>query len=147
MKRLFLTVAILASLAAFAKGQQLGDLMIVNASAPPSLVPTATSASVYFTIINQGTVDDELVSVSTPVGMAMMHETVIESDVATMLHLQSIAIPPGQTVDLKQGGKHVMLAGLEAPLKEGDVLPLELTFARAGSIKLNVVVAKQKPAN
>jgi periplasmic copper chaperone A len=146
MKKLFLAVAILASLVSFAKGQTIGDLTIVKAVAPPSLVPTATSASVYLTVQNSGASADALVGVSTPLAeMAMLHETVIENDVATMPHVMRIEVPADGMLDMKPGGLHVMLTGLAAPLKLGDVVPLELAFEKAGLVKVEAVVAK--PAN
>jgi periplasmic copper chaperone A len=37
-------------------------------------------------------------------------------------------VPAGKTVELKPGGYHVMLMGLVAPLKEGETVPVTLTF-------------------
>ena len=36
--------------------------------------------------------------------------------------------PAGKPVELKPGGYHVMLMDLAQPLKEGDSVPLTLTF-------------------
>jgi periplasmic copper chaperone A len=146
MKRSIVILAILASLGLFAKAQEPHDLMIVNASAPASLVPTATSAAVYFAIMNHGPVDDELLSVTTPrASSATLHESYIEADVAKMRDLKSIDVPPGGFVELKQGARHIMLTGLSAPLKEGDVLELELIFEKAGKVPIKISIGKAVP--
>ena len=41
---------------------------------------------------------------------------------------RALALPAGKTVDLKPGGYHVMLMDLTQPLKEGDTMPVTLTF-------------------
>ena len=51
-----------------------------------------------------------------------------------------IEAQPGATVALKPGGYHVMLLGLKEPLKEGEKLPLTLTFQKAGTVQVEVNV-------
>ena len=41
---------------------------------------------------------------------------------------------------MKPGGYHIMLMGLDAPLKEGDEIELTLTFEKAGDVKVKVPV-------
>ena len=46
-----------------------------------------------------------------------------------------IKIPPGSTVTLApDGGFHIMFVTLKRTLKEGDKLPVTLTFEKAGSV-------------
>ena len=51
---------------------------------------------------------------------------------------------PGKTVELKPGGYHVMLMALKAPLKEGDAVPVTLTFkdkdGRESAVVINAPV-------
>lgn len=59
-----------------------------------------------------------------------------------MRPLQSgLAIPAGSSVELKPGGTHIMLMGLEAPLPEGDSLRLTLRFEKSGERPIEVGVA------
>ena len=58
----------------------------------------------------------------------------------------TIDIPPGQTVELKPGQLHMMLVGLKAPLKAGDMLPLTLRFEKAGDVKVDLKVEENAPA-
>ena len=54
-----------------------------------------------------------------------MHETVQEDGRARMRLLPQLTIPPGQTLSLRPGGKHLMLFGMEA---KAGVLDLVAKF-------------------
>jgi len=56
----------------------------------------------------------------------------MEKDVMRMRAVPALALPAGQTVELKPGGYHVMLMDLKAPVKAGEVVPLTLTLESAG---------------
>jgi copper(I)-binding protein len=47
-----------------------------------------------------------------------------------------LEIAPGQTVELKPGGYHVMFMELREPLKEGDTLKGQLRFQKAGALNV-----------
>lgn len=95
----------------------------------------------YVEITNKGTDADTLIGITTPaVGKPMLHETVVTDGLASMPHAMSVPFPAVDTVKLAPGGCPDMLMGLPAPLKEGDVYPLALTFGRAGEVKVNVDV-------
>lgn len=73
-----------------------------------------------------------LVEVRTPAaGVAEVHEMKLDGDVMRMRALGALALPAGQTVELKPGGYHVMLMDLKAPVKAGDSVPLTLVFEGA----------------
>jgi len=92
------------------------------------------SAAAYFTIVNRGGGDDRLVAVSVPrARQAMLHGSSMDGGVMRMRHLaDGLVIPAGATVELAPNGTHVMLAGLTAPLRPGELLPATLRFAEAG---------------
>lgn len=121
-----------------------GELAVIGGHAPRSLTPTATSAAVYFTISNTGTAD-KIIAISTPAAkLAMIHESKIVDDIATMVMLDRIEVPSGSTITMAQGGLHVMLTGLKAPLVEGESLKLDVTFKNAGVLKIEVPVTGLK---
>ena len=62
-----------------------------------------------------------------------------------MQEVDSIAIPAGETVELKPGGYHIMLIDLAAPLEIGQEFDIVLTFANAGDVTVTVVVADEAP--
>jgi periplasmic copper chaperone A len=139
---MFNSIAMLAAFLCTMQVAVASDIMVMNAMARASLTPMAKSGAVYFSIMNHGGVDDVLVSISTPVATsAEVHETKMDGDVMKMRALDKpLAITAGSTIKLEPGGFHVMLTGLKAPLKKGEIVALELTFEKAGVMKLDVPV-------
>ena len=118
------------------------DITVSKATARASLIPTATTGAIYLSIMNSGTSEDRLLSISTPLATsAMVHETTIENDVMKMRMVEDgLVIAAGATVEMKTGGTHVMLMGLKAPLKRGEIVAMELMFEKAGAVKVEVPV-------
>lgn len=99
------------------------------------------SAAAYMSIKNTGHETDELLDASTDIAKTVMiHRSYEEDGIMRMDHMEAIALAPGETVDFAPGGYHVMLMGLEAPLKKGDVFPVTLTFRHAGEVQVIVEV-------
>lgn len=93
-----------------------------------------------------------LVGVSSPVaGVAEVHEMAMEGNVMKMRALPNgLALPAGQTVELKPGGYHVMLMDLKQPLEAGSTVPVTLVFEGADkkreSVELQVPVKAMNAA-
>ena len=51
-----------------------------------------------------------------------------------------LEIPAGGSAELSPGGTHLMLIDLSAPLKEGDMVPVTLDFAKAGKVDVQFMV-------
>ena len=101
----------------------------------------AENGAAYLTI--QSPTPDRLLSVSTPAAKkAELHTMSMEGMVMKMRPLADLDIPAGQPVTLKPGGQHVMLLGLDAPLREGQSCPLTLTFEKAGTRTVTVAIEK-----
>ena len=49
-------------------------------------------------------------------------------------------IKPGETVELKPGGMHVMFMGLKQPLKQGQRVKGTLVFEKAGTVEIEFTV-------
>ena len=74
------------------------------------------------------TQDVKLISATSPAAkMVEIHTMEMDKDVMKMRQVMSLDLPAGKTVELKPGSYHVMLMGLNAQVKEGDVVPLSLT--------------------
>jgi copper(I)-binding protein len=130
---LIATVLTLGAILALTPGVLASDVMVMGAFARASAVATAKAGTVYMSLTNQGAVADRLLSVTTDAAeMAEIHESVVKDGMATMPAVAALEIPAGGTVELKPGGFHIMLMGLKAPLKKGDMIMLELTFEHAG---------------
>lgn len=101
----------------------------------------AQVGAAFMTLKNGSGSDDKLVAASSPVAAsAELHNHIMEGDIMRMREVPSIDIPAGGTVGLQPGGLHVMLMGLKEPLRQGEVFPLTLTFAKAGAITVEVPV-------
>jgi hypothetical protein len=94
-------------------------------------------------IHNHGSGPDRLVAASTAAaGRTELHRHVMTDGVMKMRSVAAIDVPAGGTAELKPGGLHVMMIGLEAPLVEGTRVPLTLTFERAGTVTVELAVDK-----
>jgi copper(I)-binding protein len=120
---------------------RIGDLKIDHpwARATPG---GARVAGGYMTITNTGKEPDRLIGGSAvPAGIFEVHEMKMEGNVMRMRALSNgLEIKPGQTVELKPGGLHVMFIDLKSPLKEGDSIKGTLVFKKAGTIEVEYKV-------
>ena len=99
--------------------------------------PGAQTGVGYLTIVNHGSEPDVLVAASSPAAERVeFHVTTTTDGIMKMRPATSgVTVPAGGTVELKaDGGYHLMLGGLKAPLRSGTMLPVTLRFAKAGSI-------------
>ena len=101
----------------------------------------AQVGAAFMTLKNDSTSDDKLMSASSPVAAsAELHTHIKDGDIMRMREVPSIDLPAGATVNMQPGGLHVMLMGLKQPLRQGEVFPLTLTFAKAGAVTVEVPV-------
>ena len=71
-----------------------------------------------------------------------VHEMTMDGNVMRMRPVPGgLALPPGQAVTLQPGGYHIMLEGLKSPLKQGQGIPLHLTFAKSNPVDVTATVA------
>jgi len=96
------------------------------------------------TIINAGGTADRLVSGQSSASKTMeLHETTEEGGVMKMRPVPGgFEVPANGRLELKPGGKHVMLIGLTAPLVAGQTLEITLNFEKSGAIQVEVPVRK-----
>jgi copper(I)-binding protein len=74
---------------------------------------------------------------------AEVHEMVTSGGVAKTRRLEGgLEIGPGQTVELKPGGYHLMFMGLRQGLREGETMKGTLVFEKAGTLGLEYHVAR-----
>ena len=136
------TALTIGAILALTPGVLASDVMVKEAFARASAVPTAKAGTVYMTFINNSSKADRLLSVTTAASeTAQVHQNVENDGVATMNPVEGLEIPAGGTVELKPGSLHIMLTGLKAPLKKGDMITLELKFEHAGTVEVMAHVA------
>ena len=101
----------------------------------------AENGAAYVTIVSP--TPDRLLSASSPVAKkAELHTMEMAGMVMKMRPLAGLDIPAGQPVALKPGGEHIMLVGLQQPLREGQSFTLTLNFEKAGARTVSVAVEK-----
>lgn len=140
---LLAATANVAAAAAIADTIKSGDISVEQAwsRATP---PGAGAGAVYMTLSTAGKGADRLVKVeSTAAKSAELHTMSMDAGgVMKMRPVAAIEVNPGRKTELKPGGVHVMLIGLRKPLVEGDIVPLTLTFDKAGRVEVQARVGK-----
>lgn len=101
----------------------------------------AQTAVGYMTIKNNGTTSDRLIGGSVDVAdRFQLHSMAMENGIAKMRELSSIEIKPGQTIEFRPGGSHVMFVNLNHPLSKGGHVAGILVFERAGKVRIECSV-------
>jgi copper(I)-binding protein len=117
---------------------KLGDLTVTSpwTRATPG---GAKIAGGYLKITNNGTSVDRFVGAkSDAADRVEIHEMSMNDGVMKMRPLPNgLEIKPGETVELKSGGYHLMFMDLKQPLKQGDSLKAKLQFEKAGSLDVD----------
>jgi periplasmic copper chaperone A len=103
----------------------------------------ARVAGGYMRISNTGSQPDRLTGGSFPLaGRFEVHEMAMNNGVMTMRELaKGLEIAPGQTVELRPGGFHLMFMDLREPVREGRTIKGTLVFEKAGTVDVEYHVA------
>ncbi|MDY6841117.1 MAG: copper chaperone PCu(A)C [Pseudomonadota bacterium] len=96
----------------------------------------------YMRISNSGDSDITLVGAATPrAGSVSIHQTSMHDGVMRMAPVKGgLPIPAGTNVELKPRSFHLMLEQLKSPLREGESIPLTLSFEGAEDIQVELNV-------
>jgi copper(I)-binding protein len=127
---------------------KLGTLEISDAYVR-AMLPGQPVGGGYLVIRNTGSEGDRLVSASSPSSPAVeIHEMSMQGQIMKMRRLEGgIAVPAGQTVELKPGGLHLMFTKVATPFRHGDSVLLTLIFERSGKIELSLPVEGFRPSH
>ena len=131
-----------AGTAAAATTVKAGDLTIET----PWLRATPNGAKVaggYVRITNTGRAPDTLTGATVPFAKSSdIHSMSMEGGVMKMAPVTGgLTIKPGETVELKPGGYHLMFEDLTGAPKAGETVAGTLTFQRAGAVPVTFTVA------
>jgi periplasmic copper chaperone A len=146
----FLTLAVIASTMKLAAAQspatqspatKAGDITIAGAFTrePPN---GARVAGGFMTITNAGPMPDRLIGGNAAFAKRFeVHEMAMDGGMMKMRELpKGLEIKPGEKVDLRPGGYHVMFLDLtEAPVA-GKPLKVKLRFEKAGEVEIDFAV-------
>lgn len=119
-----------------AHGFKAGDIRIDHPYAIPTLAGTRIGAVYFRALVNNGKVADRLLEARSGVAESVeIHRMALDGDVMRMRAVEAIDLPAGASAPVRHdqtNGYHLMLRGLQAPLKEGERFALRLRFERAG---------------
>lgn len=97
----------------------------------------------FLTLENAGAASRSVVSGKASVGDTLeLHEMKREGGMMQMSPVRAIAVPAGGKVELRPGGLHLMLFGLQKPLVPGDTVRVELTLDDGSKVSVSAPVRK-----
>lgn len=108
-----------------------------------SSLPTSTSAAAFLVLRNQTGRDDRLIGARSNLsGRVALHSHTQDADgVMRMGEIEGgIALADGASHAFARGGDHLMFMGLDAPLVQGQLVPVTLIFETAGEVEITVPV-------
>ena len=122
------------------------SLQVTEVWSRPTAAGAGTGAG-FLRIRNAGLQDERLLGASSArAGRVELHQLVERGGVAGMRPLaEGLLIPAGGEVRLAPSGSHLMLFDLQAPLRPGERVPLDLHFERAGTLPVALQVESPAP--
>ena len=143
LRRSLLASAMLAagSLASIAHAAGAADSITVVDPYVRQAPPGAPATGAFMVIKNSGSKEIKVVKADNPASkLTELHTHLNEGGMMKMRQVPSIPVPAGGEAVLKPGGLHVMLIDLKTALKEGDTVPITLSFDDGSSKKIDVPV-------
>ncbi|MCW8090858.1 copper chaperone PCu(A)C [Alteromonas sp. ASW11-130] len=106
----------------------------------------ATTGAVYLTLQNHSSEQRTLTSVSVDKSLAddaQIHTTQMMGEMVKMREVkEGVKLPSHQNVSFMPGGHHIMLLGLNRPLKEGESINLTLLFDNGATKDIRATIRK-----
>ena len=140
-RRIVLAVAgVLAGAVACAKRPPVPPLEVRNPWARSA--DSAATTAAYFILVNHEAAAITLSGAESPLAESVtLHESM---EMKGMVHMVALdapqAIAPGDSLVVKEGGKHLMVTGLKRALANGDSLPLVLHFGDGRALRVTAIV-------
>lgn len=129
LRRITLGVLIMLPLIGLAQSMERPLNLVVEGAWVRLLPPTVTSTALYFVLTNASDVPIVLEGVTLDwADRVEFHETLQMDGMMQMVPLVDLQVAPGETVHFAPGGKHVMIMAMQKSLREGEHLPIVLTY-------------------
>ncbi len=117
--------------------------LIIHAPYVRLAPPNAPATGAFMRISNSGPEQRTLVKATSPAARNVeLHNHINDNGVMKMRQVAHIEIKAGGQAELKPGSYHVMLIGMLQPLKEGDAIPITLSFDDGSSQQISAPVQK-----
>ena len=112
------------------------------------LVPSGTTTTgAFMTIRNAGDTDRKLIKAESPVSdKVQLHTHMNENGVMKMREVPDIPVKAKGEIALKPGSYHIMLIDLKSELKEGELVPITLSFDDGSKAQVEATVRKLQMA-
>lgn len=109
--------------------------------------PEGGTSALYMTLVNGTSATDTLTRVDMALADTVeIHETYQrEDDVMGMRPIGPVPLAPKSRLSLEPGGRHAMLLNLRAPLMSDSTASVTVTFANAGSRRVQVPIQMRPP--
>lgn len=122
-------------------------VMVVQESAwARATPPGSTTTAIYLTLMNHGSANVDLTSVTADISDKVELHTHINTDgTMKMQQVSAITIPTGGEASLKPHGDHIMVFNLQEPLVAGKEVKVELSFNDGNKKTLTIPVHKESP--
>ncbi len=117
-----------------------GDISVIEpyVRLVPQGVPTTAA---FMTIRNAGTADRKLMRADSSAAKTVeLHNHINDNGVMKMRQVREIEIKAKGQAELKPGSYHVMMFDLKQTLREGEKVPLTLSFDDGSSEKIEALV-------
>lgn len=109
--------------------------------------PNAPATGAFMVIKNNGDKDVKVVKADNPASkVTELHTHINDGGVMKMRPVPSIDIKAKGEAVLKPGSLHVMMIDLKAPMKEGDVVPITLSFDDGSTKQVDAKVVRPMAA-
>ena len=136
------SVSVIAGLGLLSVGAARRTQIAVEDAWTRPLPPVVDSGELYMVIRNAGSESDRLVSAQSPAcGMIVLYERYRTPQGAMSMRATGpIEVPPGQRVELKVDGRHLMCMEKKQDFKPSVQLPLTLKFEKFGDVRVQVTI-------
>ena len=109
--------------------------------------PNAPATGAFMVIKNTGDKDVKVLKADNPASrVTELHTHLNENGVMKMRPVPAIEVKAKGQAVLQPGGLHVMMIDLKAPMKEGDVVPITLSFDDGSSKQVDAKVVRPMAA-
>jgi copper(I)-binding protein len=101
----------------------------------------------YMSLANTGNEPDRLLAATSPAAekIEIYGIKVVGPNVQMRLLEKGLGLPGDTTITLRPRGYHLMMRGVRAPLAKGQSVQVTLTFEKAGSRQIELIVEGEGP--
>ncbi len=132
--------------AATAAGKAADSLTVENPFVR-AIPPGQPNSAAFMTLVNTSDSDHSVKSAASPVAATVeLHTHTNNNGVMEMRQVPQIDVPAKGRTELKPGGLHVMLIGLQQELKVGETAAITLTFDDGSTTTVKAPIQEVMPA-